>query len=123
MADTNNAFISRFRLHTHATQTSKARCCFTCIVGSDLADRNICFVVDFRSIPLASFVGRFEVYHSMQGAQGQWAPAPKGQLASDLGSEDKDECIKIVLRKGGEQQGDRVTKQIGRAGEPGATLK
>lgn len=46
----------------------------------------------------------------MQGAQGQFNPASKGQLASDLGSDDKDECLKIVLRKGAEQMGDRIAK-------------
>lgn len=68
-------------------------------------------VVD-SSIALASFVGKFEVYHSMQGAQGQWSPAGKGQLSSDLECEDKDEALEIVLRKGGEQMGDRLAGKL-----------
>lgn len=65
-----------------------------------------------RSIALANFVGRFEVYHSMQGASGQWNLAGKSQLANDLGSEDKDACIQVVLKEGGKQQGDRFMKDL-----------
>lgn len=64
------------------------------------------------TIPLSSFVGKFEVYHSAQGATGQWNPAGKGQLASDLGSENKDDALEIVLREGGKQMGDRLTKGL-----------
>lgn len=49
----------------------------------------------------------------MQGAQGQWNPASKGQLASDLECENKDEALEIVLREGGKQMGsDRLAKGL-----------
>lgn len=48
----------------------------------------------------------------MQGATGQWNPASKGQLASDLDAENKDEALEIILRKGGDQMGDRLAKGL-----------
>ncbi|KAK9899656.1 hypothetical protein P389DRAFT_186908 [Cystobasidium minutum MCA 4210] len=82
-----------------------------CVYVDDIVEYNKWLEGD-SSIALASFVGKFEVYHSMQGAQGQWSPAGKGQLSSDLECEDKDEALEIVLRKGGEQMGDRLAGKL-----------
>merc|ERR1711939_942844 len=53
-----------------------------------------------KSVALSSFVGRFDVFHSQTGHQGQWETASKSQIENDLGVKNKDEAIELILTKG-----------------------
>ncbi|KOS20919.1 SDO1-like protein [Escovopsis weberi] len=64
------------------------------------------------SIPLAHFVSTFQVFCThKQGAQGTYDTASKSMLASEFGSEDEDEALKAVLRKGSMQNMEMPGRQ------------
>lgn len=59
------------------------------------------------------YQGKFEVYHSATGAQGQWETASKAQLENDLSSKNKDDAVIKVLKEGN----NRTAKGVGRTKE------
>lgn len=63
-----------------------------------------------KSIALSSFVGRFDVFHSQQGNQGQWDTASKSQIENDLGKKNKDEAIELILTKGENRSAKGINK-------------
>lgn len=64
------------------------------------------------SIPLAHFVGNFEVYYTTQGSQGKLDAASKQQLENSFSTKDKEEVLKKILREGT----DKSTKNVGKDG-------
>jgi len=58
------------------------------------------------SIPLASVVDSFEIFHSGQGSQGLLGRPSKQQLDTVFGSSKDVDVITIVLQKGKEQTGE-----------------
>ncbi|KAK5987608.1 SDO1-like protein C21C3.19 [Cladobotryum mycophilum] len=75
------------------------------------------------SIPMSHFVSSFKVFCShKQGAQGTLDTASKNELANEFDSDDEDEAIKTILRKGSIQNMEMPGRQGPRNDSMSATL-